>query len=245
MKLRWLETCRTNLRNNTVSNIQQDQQYNYYRNLENDSWSQLIITLILLYCGNDILGYTTPKETSNNSSRRLMGQIIIVTFGGAFNTQKLSIIQWLVCVSLGFLSIPVGIILRLIPIRNHPQTQFLIQDLFAGKSLDGVVVSKNTNKKDTAVGHSEPSDQENISVATNQQMKNLGFLSIPVGIILRLIPIRNHPQTQFLIQDLFAGKSLDGVVVSKNTNKKDTAVGHSEPSDQENISVATNQQMKK
>ncbi|RHZ69214.1 hypothetical protein Glove_287g31 [Diversispora epigaea] len=183
---------------------------------------QLIITLTLLYRGNDILGYSTPEETSNLqtiifntfvflqifneiNSRRLsnklnilkgitankyfiiifffiiVGQIIIVTFGGAaFNTQKLSIIQWLVCVGLGFSSIPVGIILRLIPIRNRPQTQSPTQDLLAGKSRDDVVnqysFKKDKHKKDTAVGHSEPSDQENINVAcdkpANEEVKD-------------------------------------------------------------------------
>ncbi|CAG8553520.1 4319_t:CDS:2 [Diversispora eburnea] len=144
---------------------------------------QLIITLVLLYSGNDILGYTTPEETSSLqtiifntfvflqifneiNSRRL------ITFGGAaFTTQKLSITQWLVCVGLGFLSIPVGIIIRLIPIRNRPQTQSS-----AGKLWDNITRLKKRfgDKKDkhqkgtAAVGHSEPSDQENINVVCNQ-----------------------------------------------------------------------------
>ncbi|KAF9104595.1 hypothetical protein BGX27_010036 [Mortierella sp. AM989] len=43
-------------------------------------------------------------------------QIIIVEFGGAaFKTEKLDGIQWLICVLLGLLSIPVGVIVRLIP----------------------------------------------------------------------------------------------------------------------------------
>nr|CAG8493290.1 2948_t:CDS:2 [Entrophospora candida] len=43
-------------------------------------------------------------------------QIIIVTFGGAaFKTAPLNIIQWLICIGLGFLSIPIGFIIRLIP----------------------------------------------------------------------------------------------------------------------------------
>ncbi|KAI8602621.1 PMCA-type calcium-translocating P-type ATPase [Dissophora ornata] len=43
-------------------------------------------------------------------------QIIIVEFGGAaFSTEKLDGIQWLICVFLGLLSIPVGVIIRLIP----------------------------------------------------------------------------------------------------------------------------------
>ncbi|KAG0366883.1 hypothetical protein BGX24_003499 [Mortierella sp. AD032] len=43
-------------------------------------------------------------------------QVIIVQFGGAaFDTEKLGGIQWLICILLGTLSIPVGVIIRLIP----------------------------------------------------------------------------------------------------------------------------------
>ncbi|KAG0275262.1 hypothetical protein BGZ95_009013 [Linnemannia exigua] len=43
-------------------------------------------------------------------------QVIIVQFGGAaFDTEKLGGIQWLICILLGLLSIPVGVIIRLIP----------------------------------------------------------------------------------------------------------------------------------
>ncbi|KAF9538947.1 hypothetical protein EC957_006007 [Mortierella hygrophila] len=43
-------------------------------------------------------------------------QVIIVQFGGAaFDTEKLNGIQWLICILLGLLSIPVGVVIRLIP----------------------------------------------------------------------------------------------------------------------------------
>ncbi|KAG0047246.1 hypothetical protein BGZ83_007676, partial [Gryganskiella cystojenkinii] len=43
-------------------------------------------------------------------------QIIIVEFGGAaFKTEKLNAVQWVICVLLGALSIPVGVIIRLTP----------------------------------------------------------------------------------------------------------------------------------
>ena len=46
----------------------------------------------------------------------IVGQYLIVTFGGvAFKTVPLSWKYWLVCVLIGFLSIPVGIIIRLLP----------------------------------------------------------------------------------------------------------------------------------
>ncbi|ORZ19251.1 hypothetical protein BCR41DRAFT_421426 [Lobosporangium transversale] len=43
-------------------------------------------------------------------------QVIIVEFGGsALGTEKLGGIQWLICILLGVLSIPVGVIIRLVP----------------------------------------------------------------------------------------------------------------------------------
>ncbi|KAF9173095.1 hypothetical protein BGX20_004119 [Mortierella sp. AD010] len=43
-------------------------------------------------------------------------QVIIVEFGGAaFKTEKLNGVQWVICVILGLLSLPVGVIVRLIP----------------------------------------------------------------------------------------------------------------------------------
>ncbi|KAF9202331.1 hypothetical protein BGZ49_007493 [Haplosporangium sp. Z 27] len=46
----------------------------------------------------------------------LVFQVIIVEFGGAaFKTEKLNGVQWVICVVLGLLSIPVGVIIRLIP----------------------------------------------------------------------------------------------------------------------------------
>ncbi|KAF9174725.1 hypothetical protein BGX21_009439 [Mortierella sp. AD011] len=59
-------------------------------------------------------------------------QVIIIEFGGAaFSTEKLDGVQWAICVVLGLLSIPVGVIVRLIPDEifgslknriNHPVT---------------------------------------------------------------------------------------------------------------------------
>ncbi|ORY08628.1 calcium-translocating P-type ATPase, partial [Neocallimastix californiae] len=46
----------------------------------------------------------------------VIAQFVIVTFGGdAFKTVKLNAAQWGVCILLGFLSLPLGMILRLIP----------------------------------------------------------------------------------------------------------------------------------
>ncbi|CAG8448465.1 10690_t:CDS:2 [Acaulospora colombiana] len=58
----------------------------------------------------------------------VVGQFTIVTFGGAaFQTQKLNIIQWIICIGLGFLSIPVGALIRLTPnklfVFMYPKTK--------------------------------------------------------------------------------------------------------------------------
>ncbi|KAI8339734.1 hypothetical protein BC941DRAFT_421275 [Chlamydoabsidia padenii] len=46
----------------------------------------------------------------------IVGQVLIVEFGGAaFQTTGLDRTQWTICVLLGFLSIPVGVLIRLIP----------------------------------------------------------------------------------------------------------------------------------
>ncbi|CAG8725265.1 11539_t:CDS:2, partial [Cetraspora pellucida] len=46
-----------------------------------------------------------------------VGQVLIIQFGSnAFQTVPLNFVQWLVCIGLGFLSIPVGVIIRLIPV---------------------------------------------------------------------------------------------------------------------------------
>ncbi|CAG8652692.1 34365_t:CDS:2 [Gigaspora margarita] len=48
-----------------------------------------------------------------------IGQFLIVQFGGyAFKTAPLTFVQWIACIGLGALSIPVGIIIRLLPIEK-------------------------------------------------------------------------------------------------------------------------------
>ncbi|RIA95340.1 PMCA-type calcium-translocating P-type ATPase [Glomus cerebriforme] len=52
----------------------------------------------------------------------ILGQILIVEFGGvAFGTVRLSWYQWLVTVLIGFLSLPIGFIIRLIPNNCIPE----------------------------------------------------------------------------------------------------------------------------
>ncbi|RGB37817.1 hypothetical protein C1646_621667 [Rhizophagus diaphanus] len=50
----------------------------------------------------------------------VVGQFLIVQFGGAaFQVEPLSIKEWVVSVILGFLSIPIGFLIRLIPTYHH------------------------------------------------------------------------------------------------------------------------------
>eukprot|EP01099_Mayorella_cantabrigiensis_P000660 TRINITY_DN1290_c0_g1_i1.p1 TRINITY_DN1290_c0_g1~~TRINITY_DN1290_c0_g1_i1.p1 ORF type:complete len:959 (-),score=237.92 TRINITY_DN1290_c0_g1_i1:216-3092(-) len=49
-------------------------------------------------------------------------QILIVEFGGhAFHTHPLDVGQWLICVLIGLLSIPLGVVLRMIPVPPMPE----------------------------------------------------------------------------------------------------------------------------
>ena len=44
-------------------------------------------------------------------------QFILVQFGGDFTkTQPLSFVQWMFCIGIGFLSLPLGVLIRLIPV---------------------------------------------------------------------------------------------------------------------------------
>ncbi|CAG8464180.1 6543_t:CDS:2 [Ambispora gerdemannii] len=130
---------------------------NMWKMIIGQSIFQLVITLTLLYAGNDILNYNTTEEReqlptlifntfvflqifNEVNSRRLdhklnifknilanrffmaifviicVGQVLIVELGGAaFQVQSLSGPQWAISVCLGFLSIPFGVIIRLIP----------------------------------------------------------------------------------------------------------------------------------
>lgn len=59
----------------------------------------------------------------------VVAQIIIVQFGGiAFGTKGLSISHWLVCIGLGFLSLPIGAILRLVKTDHLPKWMGLYRE---------------------------------------------------------------------------------------------------------------------
>jgi magnesium-transporting ATPase (P-type) len=52
-------------------------------------------------------------------------QIMLVEVGGEFlKTRPLTIYQWLITVALGAIALPVGVLMRLIPIKEDPNTFF-------------------------------------------------------------------------------------------------------------------------
>ncbi|CAG8471784.1 8508_t:CDS:2 [Ambispora gerdemannii] len=164
---------------------------------------QLVITLILLYAGNDILNYDTDEEQEGMKTlifntfvylqifneincRRLdnklnifknifanrffmvifviicVGQILIVQLGGAaFQVNPLDGIQWAISIGLGFLSIPVGIIIRLIPVPSFSSKQQ--QQLQASNSTYASSVGRTTQT-------GEPSWNKAITDVQNELM---------------------------------------------------------------------------
>ncbi|CAG8470029.1 4094_t:CDS:2 [Funneliformis mosseae] len=78
----------------------------------------------------------------------VIGQALIVQFGSAaFQATRLNIIQWLICVGFGFLSIPVGVIIRLIPteliccgLRPSTETATQVQ---REKEFDAIIEMQN------------------------------------------------------------------------------------------------------
>ncbi|RHZ71455.1 hypothetical protein Glove_258g50 [Diversispora epigaea] len=95
----------------------------------------------------DLLKRKPDPRTASLISLEMTNNCSII-WGGAFNTQKLSIIQWL-CVGLGFSSIP-------------KSSRFGCKKDKHQKGIAAVATMAST------VGNSEPSDQENINVARDQ-----------------------------------------------------------------------------
>ncbi|KAF9958708.1 hypothetical protein BGZ72_011075 [Mortierella alpina] len=94
-------------------------------------------------------------------------QALIIQFGGAaFETEKLNGIQWLICILLGMLSIPVGVIIRLIPDEifgplknwvNHPVPMAGAFPAFDGHGgevgrVNSMPVSVGSNRQGSMVG---------------------------------------------------------------------------------------------
>ncbi|CAJ0829381.1 10728_t:CDS:2, partial [Entrophospora sp. SA101] len=101
-------------------------------------------------------------------------QIIIVTFGGAaFQTAPLNIIQWLICIGLGFLSIPIGFIIRLIPdefLKKNiikPLTPKLLIKMILSRSTSASkgTTSSSTTRKSSSMKPLTNSDYSSNTVA--------------------------------------------------------------------------------
>lgn len=79
-------------------------------------------------------------------------QIFLVQFGGEFmRTSPLTINQWLVTIGLGALGLPVGVLMRFIPVNEDPEVFFtadfiLLEDLVLNKTLqDAETVDTDLN----------------------------------------------------------------------------------------------------
>ena len=65
-------------------------------------------------------------------------QIMLIEVGGEFmQTSPLTASQWLITIGLGFISIPVGILMRFIPVDEDP-------DSFFDNNSNNVVTTENT-----------------------------------------------------------------------------------------------------
>ena len=52
-------------------------------------------------------------------------QIFLIQIGGDFvKTSPLTLIQWLITIALGFIGVPIGMLMRLIPIGEDPNSFF-------------------------------------------------------------------------------------------------------------------------
>lgn len=67
-------------------------------------------------------------------------QIFLIEVGGDFvRTSPLTLIQWLITIALGFIGVPIGILMRLIPIKEDPNSFF---------TVDTVIDHEYNNKED-------------------------------------------------------------------------------------------------
>ena len=107
-------------------------------------------------------------------------QIFLIEVGGDFvKTSPLTLIQWLITIALGFIGVPVGMLMRLIPINEDPNSFFTVDSVanhnFDNKSevlneiLDDIVIesdlsdqnSRRNSKRD--IGINDESNGKNKS----------------------------------------------------------------------------------
>jgi Ca2+-transporting ATPase len=64
-------------------------------------------------------------------------QIFLVEMGGDFvRTSPLTMMQWLITIALGFVGVPYGIMTRLIPISEDPESFFTADSVIGSDCID-------------------------------------------------------------------------------------------------------------
>lgn len=114
----------------------------------------------------------------------VIAQFGIVEFGGDFvRTVHLNTDEWRKCIILGALSLPVGVLMRFIPIKNSESDYAELSDVLKKARNNGVNKSKkNGNKKGEENGHSMISD---------------AFYMIVIGVILGFAYQEFRPYLKF------------------------------------------------
>ena len=120
-------------------------------------------------------------------------QIFLIEVGGDFvKTSPLTLIQWLITIALGFIGVPVGMLMRLIPINEDPNSFFTVDSVvnhnFDNKSevlneiLDDIVIesdlsdqnSRRNSKRD--IGANDESNGKNKSTVKGEDDYDLLLL---------------------------------------------------------------------
>ncbi len=114
----------------------------------------------------------------------VIAQFGIVEFGGDFvRTVHLNSDEWRKCIILGALSLPVGVLMRFIPIKNSESDYAELSEVLKKARNNGVNKSKkNGNKKGEESGHSMISD---------------AFYMIVIGVILGFAYQEFRPYLKF------------------------------------------------
>ena len=73
-------------------------------------------------------------------------QIFLVELGGDFvRTSPLNLTQWLITIGLGFLGVPIGILMRFIPVAEDPESFFTANPLIKSTPAEAIDDFKYVN----------------------------------------------------------------------------------------------------
>ena len=87
-------------------------------------------------------------------------QIFLVELGGDFvRTSPLTINQWLITIGLGALGLPIGVLMRFIPVKEDPESYFSADAIL----LNDLIPVHDTDTSDIELAHSIPQQNQNYS----------------------------------------------------------------------------------